>query len=63
VGCTVLLTSEVVEEPKEDEIRRDSGSAICDGTIYLYNTKKGRRGPASRGIQDEGERARNKVVR
>ncbi len=39
-GCTVLLTSEVVEEPK-DEVRARFGiETLCDGVIYLYNTKK-----------------------
>ncbi|MFH1448225.1 MAG: ATPase domain-containing protein [Candidatus Micrarchaeota archaeon] len=38
-GCTVILTSEVEEEP-EDEIKARFGfETICDGVIYLYNTK------------------------
>ncbi len=38
-GCTVLLTSEVKEEPGDEIKARFGLETICDGVVYLYNTK------------------------
>lgn len=39
-GCTVMLTSEVEEETKGDMKARFGLETICDGVIYIYNTKQ-----------------------
>ncbi len=40
-GCTVIMTSEVEEEPKEEIRARFGLETICDGVVYLYNVKQG----------------------
>ncbi len=38
-GCTVLMTSEVEEDPKGEMRARFGLETVCDGVIYLYNAR------------------------
>jgi KaiC/GvpD/RAD55 family RecA-like ATPase len=38
-GCTVLMTSEVEEEPKGEIKARFGLETVCDGVVYLYNER------------------------
>ncbi|MFH0818206.1 MAG: ATPase domain-containing protein [Candidatus Micrarchaeota archaeon] len=40
-GCTVLMASEVEEDPKGEMRARFGLETVCDGVIYLYNTRQG----------------------
>jgi KaiC/GvpD/RAD55 family RecA-like ATPase len=40
-GCTVVLSSEVEEEGKNDLKARFGIETLCDGVVYLYNAREG----------------------